>query len=432
MVSCNLVHMFGSNLMFLRIQEMLEGAKASARKIVVFNAMRYRNYRFYWLGQFSSVLAQGMELVAQGWLILQLTNSPFMLGLTGLAHAIPTIALTLVGGVIADRTDRRRIMILAQGTTACVFFGLATLIVTGLVQVWHVMLFAFLSGSLKAFDRPSRYALLPHMVPTEELASAVAMGSAIWQLSRLIGPGIAGTLIYVFGVGTTFYVCCLGSLTAVVLWLMIRMERLPSSNTNRGLLHHMADGLNFIKSNEIFYTLIGMTFFNSIFGLSYVILMPVFARDILQVGSQGFGFLQTTTGAGSLLGVLVVASLARSSRKGWQVIFGAAIFGIFLIGFAFSPWYLLSLGLVFFIGLANQVYMTTIISILQLKVPDQLRGRVMSIFGLTWDLTPVGGTIAGTIAEYAGAPVAVAIGGFMVMAMASSVAVYLPRVRQLE
>jgi len=432
MVSRNLVHMFGSNLMFLRIQGLLEGAKASARTIVMFNAMRYRNYRLYWLGQLSSVLAQGMELVAQGWLILQLTDSPFMLGLTGLAHAIPTIALTLVGGVIADRTDRRRIMILAQGTTACVFFGLATLIVTGLVQVWHVMLFAFLSGSLKAFDRPSRYALLPQMVPTEELASAVAMGSAIWQLSRLIGPGIAGTLIYVFGVGTTFYVCCLGSLTAVVLWLMIRMERLPASNTNRGLLHHMADGLNFIKSNEIFYTLIGMTFFNSIFGLSYVILMPVFARDILQVGSQGFGFLQTTTGAGSLLGVLIVASLARSSRKGWQVIMGAAIFGISLIGFAFSPWYLLSLGLVFFIGLANQVYMTTIISILQLKVPDQLRGRVMSIFGLTWDLTPVGGTIAGTIAEFAGAPVAVAIGGFMVLAMASMVAVYLPRVRQME
>jgi len=432
MVSCNLVHMFGSDLMFLRIQEMLEGAKASARTIVMFNAMRYRNYRLYWLGQLSSVLAQGMELVAQGWLILQLTDSPFMLGLTGLAHAIPTIVLTLVGGVIADRTDRRRIMILAQGTTACVFFGLATLIVTGLVQVWHIMLFAFLSGSLKAFDRPSRYALLPHMVSTEELASAVAMGSAIWQLSRLIGPGIAGTLIYVFGVGTTFYVCCLGSLTAVVLWLMIRMERLPSSNTNRGLLHHMADGLNFIKSNEIFYTLIGMTFFNSIFGLSYVILMLVFARDILQVVSQGFGFLQTTTGAGSLLGVLIVASLARSSRKGWQVIMGAVIFGISLIGFAFSPWYLLSLGLVFFIGLANQVYMTTIISILQLKVPDQLRGRVMSIFGLTWDLTPVGGTIAGTIAEFAGAPVAVAISGFMVMAMASMVAVYLPRVRQME
>lgn len=175
-----------------------------------------------------------------------------------------------------------------------------------------------------------------------------------------------------------------------------------------------------------------MTFFNSIFGLSYVILMPVFARDILQVGSQGFGFLQTTTGAGSLLGVLIVASLARASRKGWQVIMGAAIFGISLIGFAFSPWYLLSLRLVFFIGLANQVYMTTIISILQLKVPDQLRGRVMSIFGLTWDLTPVGGTIAGTIAEFAGAPVAVAICGFMVLAMASMVAVYLPRVRQME
>lgn len=144
MVSCNLVHMFGSNLMFSRIQEMLEGAKASARKIAVFNAMRYRNYRFYWLGQLSSVLAQNMEIVAQSWLVLQLTNSPLMLGLTGLTHAIPTIALTLVGGVIADRTDRRRIMIFTQGTTACLFLSLATLTITGTVRIWHVMLFAFL------------------------------------------------------------------------------------------------------------------------------------------------------------------------------------------------------------------------------------------------------------------------------------------------
>jgi MFS family permease len=418
--------------MLQRIQDRLDVAKASARQLAIFNALRYRNYRLYWLGQLSSVLAQNMEIVAQGWLILQLTDSPFMLGLTGLAHALPTIALTLVGGVIADRADRRRIMILTQGTTACIFFGLATLIITGMVQVWHVMLFAFLSGCLRAFDRPSRYALLPHMVPTEEIASAVAMGSSIWQLSRLVGPGVAGTLIYLSGVGMTFYVCCLGSLTAMVLWIMIRMEQLTPAIINRGLLHHMADGLSFIKRNDIFYTLIGMTFFNSIFGMSYVILMPVFARDILQVGSRGYGFLQTTAGAGSLLGVLIAASLARSTRKGWQAIVGAAIFGTLLMGFAFSQWYLLSLGLVFFIGLANQIYMTIITTVLQLKLPDHLRGRVMSIYGLTWDLTPAGGIISGAVAEYAGAPVAVAIGGLMVTAMALMVAVYLPRVRQLE
>lgn len=433
MVSCNLlVHMFGSNLMFSRIQEMLEGAKASAKKIAVFNAMRYRNFRFYWLGQLSSVLAQNMEIVAQSWLVLQLTSSPLMLGLTGLTHAIPTIALTLVGGVIADRTDRRRIMIFTQGTTACLFLSLATLTITGTVRMWHVMLFAFLSGCLRAFDRPSRYALLPQMVPTEEIPNAVALGSSVWQLNRLAGPAVAGTLIYLFGVGSTFYVCSVGSFTAMVLWIMIRMEQLPSRSTKGGLLQHIAVGLSFIRHNDIYYTLIGMTFFNSIFGMSYVILMPLFARDILQVGSRGYGFLQTTTGAGALLGVLIVATLARFHIKGWQAIIGAVIFGTLLVGFAFSTWYTLSLGLVFFIGLANQVYMTTINSILQLNLPDSLRGRVMSIYGLTYDLTPMGGIISGTIAEYAGVPVAVAIGGFLVLAMASSVAVYLPRVRQLE
>lgn len=270
------------------------------------------------------------------------------------------------------------------------------------------------------------------MVPTEEIPNAVALGSSVWQLNRLAGPAVAGTLIHLFGVGLTFYVCSVGSFTAMVLWIMIRMEQLPSRSTKGGLLQHIAVGLSFIRHNDIYYTLIGMTFFNSMFGMSYVIVMPLFARDILQVGSRGYGFLQTTTGAGALLGVLIVATLSRFHIKGWQAIIGAVTFGTLLVGFAFSTWYTLSLGLVFFIGLANQVYMTTINSILQLNPPDSLRGRVMSIYGLTYDLTPMGGIISGTIAEYAGAPVAVAIGGFLVLAMASSVAVYLPRVRQLQ
>ncbi|MFQ5902394.1 MAG: MFS transporter [Candidatus Binatia bacterium] len=406
--------------------------KRLVTRIAMLGALRYRNYRFYWVGQLASVLAQNMEIIAQGWLVLQLTNSPLMLGLTGLTHAIPTIVLTLVGGVVADLTDRRRIMIFTQGSMSVLFFILATLVVTAKVSMWHVLLFAFLSGCLRAFDRPSRYALLPQMVPREEIANAVALGSSIWQICRLVGPAVAGMLIYLYGVGPTFYVSSLSCLAAVILWFLISLDRHTFGESKRGLIQYMLDGLNFIRGNEIFYTLIGMTFFNSVFGMSYVILMPIFARDILHVGSQGYGFLQTVTGAGALAGTLTVAYLAGSRLKGWQTIIGAVTFGTMIIGFAFSPWYPLSLGLVFFIGLANQVYMTTINTILQLKLPDQLRGRVMGIYGLTWDLMPVGGTISGTIAEYAGAPVAVAIGGFFVATMALSVALYLPQVRRLE
>ena len=181
------------------------------------SALRHRNYRLYWFGQLSSVLAQNMEGVAQSWLVLELTDSPLLLGLTGLSFAAPTIALTLLGGVIADRTDRRRIMILSQSISALTFFLLATLIVLEWVALWHVMSLAFLSGCVRAFDRPSRMALLPQMVPKDDIPNAVAVGGTIWQVNRLVGPAVAGLLIYSLGVGATYFFCFCASLSAVCL-----------------------------------------------------------------------------------------------------------------------------------------------------------------------------------------------------------------------
>lgn len=373
-----------------------------------------------------------MEGVAQSWLVLELTDSPLLLGLTGLTYAAPTIALTLLGGVIADRADRRRIMILAQCASAITFFLLATLIVIEWVALWHVLAAAFLSGCVRAFDRPSRMALLPQMVPKEDIANAVAIGGTIWQLNRLVGPAVAGMLIYLIGIGPTYYFCFCASLSAVLLWLGIRLAPFAPAPASGGVMHHMAEGLNFIRNNEIYYTFIGMTFFNSVFGMSYLILMPVFARSVLDVGSQGFGFLQSAGGAGALIGVLAVAWFSHSRGQSRLAIFGACAFGIFLIGFALSNSYPLSLFLALLLGIASQFYMTIISAILQIHLPNELRGRVMGIYGLTWELMPVGGMIAGAIAEFAGAPMAVGFGGFMVAGMAIAVAVFLPSMRRLE
>jgi MFS family permease len=404
----------------------------SQRLLQALNALRHRNFRLYWFGQLASVLAQNMEGVAQSWLVLELTDSPLMLGLTGLTFAAPTIMLTLLGGVIADRADRRYIMIISQVGFAFNFLIIATLVVTGWIALWHVMALAFLSGCIRAFDRPSRMALLPQMVPKEDIPNAVAVGGTIWQLNRLVGPAVAGMLIYLIGLGATYYFCFFASLGAVCLWHAIRLEHQPTAASPGGLLQHMMDGLNFIRKNEIYYTFIGMTFFNSVFGMSYLILMPVFARNVLSVGSQGFGFLQSAGGAGALCGVLAVATFAHSGGKGRQAIGGAIIFGVLLILFALSRSYALSLVLACALGIASQFYLTTINAILQVNLPDQLRGRVMGIYGLVWDLMPVGGIIAGTIAEFAGAPVAVAMGGAFVALMALAVAVLLPNVRRLE
>jgi MFS family permease len=373
-----------------------------------------------------------MEGIAQSWLVLELTNSPLLLGLTGLAFAIPTITLTLLGGVIADRVDRKRIMIFSQLGSASSFFILATLVIVGWIALWHVMTLAFLSGCIRAFDRPSRMALLPQMVPKEDIPNAVAVGGTIWQLNRLVGPAVAGLLIYLVGIGPTYYFCFFASLSAVCLWLGIRFEHQPTAVSSGGLLQHMMDGLNFIRKNEISYTFISMTFFNSVFGMSYLILMPVFARDVLTVGSQGFGFLQSAGGLGAFCGVLAVAYFSHSRGKGRQAIGGAIIFGILLIFFALSKSYPLSLILACALGIASQFYITMINAVLQVNLPDQLRGRVMGIYGLTWELMPVGGLIAGAIAEYAGAPAAVVVGGAFVAVMALGVAMFSPNMRRLE
>ncbi|HLN87991.1 MAG TPA: MFS transporter, partial [Candidatus Limnocylindrales bacterium] len=279
------------------------------------SALRHRNYRLYWFGQLASVMAQNMEYVAQSWLVLELTNSPLLLGLTGLSQAIPTITLTLVGGAIADRADRRRIMIAAQSAVALLYLLLATLIALKSVALWQVMALAFCSGAVRAFDRPSRMALLPHMVPKVDIPNAVAIGGTIWQLCKFTGPAFAGILIHLVGVAITYYFCFAASLSAIVLWLSIRLEHRYVAAGSSGLLQQMKDGLTFIRDHEIYYTFIGLTFFNSVFGMSYVTLMPVFARDILQVGSRGFGLLQSAGGAGALAGTFLAALLSQTGRQ---------------------------------------------------------------------------------------------------------------------
>lgn len=404
----------------------------SQRILQSVSALKHRNYRLYWFGQLSSVLAQNMESVAQSWLVLELTNSPLLLGVTGLAFSLPTVALTLVGGAIADRADRRRIMILAQFYSVAMYLLLTALVVANSVALWHVMALAFINGCARAFDRPSRMALLPQMVPKEDIPNAVAIGGTIWQLNKLVGPAIAGLLIYLVGIGPTYFVCFLASALSVLLWLAIRLDRQATGPSSRGLMRDMIEGLEFIRKNEIYWVFIGMTFFNSVFGMSYVIMMPVFARDVLQVGSQGFGFLQSAGGAGALTGVLLAAYLSHFPGKGLQAISGAALFGVTLVLFALSGWFTLSLIASFALGVAGQYYMTTIHAVLQMNLPNELRGRVMGIHGLAWELMPIGGLIAGAIAEFAGAPIAVSFGGFMVGGMALAVALFMPRIRRLE
>jgi predicted MFS family arabinose efflux permease len=396
-----------------------------------FSALRHHNYRLFWLAQGLSVTGQTMEHVALGWLVYQITGSPLSLGLTGLMQVIPRIALTLVGGAVADRVDRRLLLVVAQGIVSALYVALATLVYLELIQVWHVWVLSFILGGLRAFDNPTRQAIVPLLVEKEDIPSAVALGNLAWEVPRLIGPSAAGVLISFVGMSTTFYVASIGFILSMLMYTLIRVRRIEA-RPRGSFVQDMGAGLRFVRHNELFAAFIGMVFFNSVFGMSYATLMPVFARDILDVGSEGFGVLQTSIGAGAIVGSLTAARQARMGRRGLRALAGGVAFGALIVAFALSSSFPLSLVLIFLMGLTNSYYMITISTTLQVLVPDDYRGRVMGLWSLTFSLVPLGGAIGGWLAESITVPGAVAIGGALVSIMAIAMAALAPRVRRLD
>ena len=391
-------------------------------RLQVFTALRHSGFRRFWMGMVAAVLGFQIMTVAQGWLIYDLTDSKMALGYVGLAAGLPAIVLNLFGGVIADKVNQRRLLMLTQVISSLGMLALAVLTLTGLVEPWHIIASAFLIGSVQAFDTPTRQALFPHLIDREDMLNAVALNSMVWQGTRVIGPAIGGVIIGTrLGVSPGFFAPFLGFLLMAV---MVSTLRLPPIKRAEGasLLHDMAQGINFVRTNTIFAFLISMTFFNSIFGMSYIFMLPVFARDIFEVGSAGLGVLHAVSGVGAVLGTLITASLGNFRRKGLLVLGGAALFGAFLMLFAATGsifvLFPLSLVFIFCAGVSASMYMITIMSTLQLMVPNELRGRVMGIYGMTWSLLPVGAMQAGAIAEFTSAPVAVAVGGAAVIAFA--------------
>ncbi len=397
-------------------------------------ALRYRNYRLYWLGTLASVTGFQMFQFGQLWLIYQLTGSPLYLGYVGLAQAIPAIVLNLVGGVFADRLNRRILILSTQILNAMLITTLAALTWLDQVEVWHILVVAFGTGAVNAFDQPARQAIYPTLIDHSAIMSAVALNSAIWQGVRSVAPALAGFVIANAGTYTTFYLAAAGFLIMAVVMLRITVPpsegRIPSSP-----IGDLIQGLKFIKGNFVFLFLIGMTFFNSFFGMSYMTMMPIFAVDILAVGAEGQGQLLSISGIGALLITLWFGSHSSIGGEGLRVIGGAVLFGVTIAAFALTAQMVtsfpLALALMFLIGAFSSTYMIAIMSSLQIMVPDEMRGRVMGFYSMTWSIMPLGGMQAGAIANILGAPWALVIGGVAVVLFALGPATLNAQVRNL-
>ncbi len=396
----------------------------------VFEALQYREFRLFWIGQVIGVLGFQMLIISQGWLIYDLTGSKIQLGLVGLSAAIPAIVLNLFGGVVADKINPKLLIMGTQSMAGLTVTVLATLILTGVIQPWHVMVGAFAWGALGAFDQPSRQAMFPHLIDRRSMMNAVALNSMVWQSTRIVGPAMAGIFIDWFGAALTYYLAGAGFFIFVLFLAAVRMPRIVRTRSSSFLLD-MKAGVTYVRNNHIFTFLLGMTFFNSFFGLSYIQLMPVFQKDILGLGASGLGALMAASGVGALTGTLIIASLGDVKRKGAIIIGGAVAFGSLLVLFGYSHWFPVSLVLVALAGGASSIYMILAQSTLQVLVPDEFRGRVMGFWGMTFNIMPLGGFQAGILANYFGAPLTVALGGTAVIAFALLRAARDPEVRQL-
>ena len=289
-------------------------------RLRVFTALRRPGFRRFWTGMVASVMGFQIMMVAQGWLVFDLTGSELYLGYVGLAAGLPAIGLNLIGGVVADKVDQRRLLMVTQTLSSLVMLGLATLVLTELVEIWHVILTSFLIGSVQAFDGPSRQAFFPRLIEREDMMNAVALNSMVWQGTRVIGPAIGGIIIGTrLGASPGFYAAFVGFLLMAIMISTLRVAPVARSQ-GRSVFRDMAEGLAFVRSNRIFTFLIGMTFFNSMFGMSYIFMFPVFASETFDSPKTGLGFLSAATGVGAVLGTLFTASLGNFRRKGWLLL----------------------------------------------------------------------------------------------------------------
>ncbi len=405
----------------------------------MFRALSHRNFRLFLTGAFLSNIGTWMQTVAQGWLVLQLTNSPFWLGLDAFVATAPGFFLTLIGGVFADLIDRRRLLLYTQVAAGLAALGLAILVATEVVNRWMVLGFSFVTGCCMALASPSFLAMTYDLVGREDLANAIAMNSTQFQLSRVVGPTLAGVAFRVFGLAGCFFANAFSFVFVVASLSMVRQEKnlnpAPSHSVRdrRALWRDLVEGFNYVRNRPRVSSLLMVASVNSFFGAPYFTMVPIYARDIFHLGETGLALMMGTAGAGAFFGALLIAYLGDFRRKGWFVLGGAMVFGICITNFALTTRLALSLTFLFGLGFALVVSVALINTLLQKLVTDQMRGRVMSMFILSFMGTmPLGNIIAGAVSSHFGPQRTLAVGGLVITVFAASVAFFNKRLRELH
>jgi MFS family permease len=388
-----------------------------------FRALRHRDYRLFWTGQLVSLMGTWMQTVAQGWLMHRLTESPIMLGLLGFAQFLPVTLFALFAGVVADHMDKRRLILITQTFAMLQALTMAVVVSLGVVQPWMILALAFLLGAVNAFDLPGRQSFFIEMVGREDLSNAIALNSAAFNIARVLGPAVAGLLVGWVGEQACFWLNAVSFVAVIASLTRIRTPGRPTEVGGlRQTLATLGDGVRYALDTPAIRNLLVLLGFAAGLGFQYMVLLPVYARDVLRVGPREYGLMVSAFGLGSLIAAVVMTRRMDRWALRRSLLLGLAASGIGMAVFAWSRALPLTLLMGLLSGFGFITYVATTNTLLQLTTQDRYRGRIMSLYTLMFvGTTPFGALLCGWIGQQAGAPVATSVCALILLAGALSV-----------
>jgi MFS family permease len=399
-----------------------QSAKAF-KKNGMFRALRHRNFRLFWGGALVSNIGNWMQTVAQNWLVLSLTHSPFLLGLVNFVTNAPMLVLGLFGGVVADRNSRKQVLMVTQSLMGGLIMLMALLSFLNVIQFWMVLVIALAIGCVQAFNSPAYQTIALDLVGKDDLMNAIALNSLQFNLTRVIGPSIAGALVVAVGVAACFFLNSLSFLAVIGALLLVRLPAVPAREGKASALREIREGLSYLRRQPAIAALVVLSGIVSILIFPYITLLSVFAQDVFHSDASDYGLLLACVGVGAAVGAMFVASRNDAAKRSPIVFGGAAVSSVTLLIFALSSNLYLSMAILTLVGGSLVVMMATMNTIVQASVPQELRGRVISIYTLSsMGMLPVGNLQAGAVAQSFGAPVAV--GGGAILFAVCAIATY--------
>jgi MFS family permease len=390
-----------------------------------------RDFTLYFVGVVCSLTGYWVRFIAQGWLVYELTGSPWQLGLVGFFTTLPVFLFSPLAGVAVDRFSRRGMLAFTQIGMALVVITLAVLASLNLIQVWQIMVIAFVGGAISAFDWPTRLSLVPNLVEPALLPRAVALNSAAWSGARIGGPVVAGLLLPVVGAAGSFWVAAALFVPVMLALPFIRVRSGGERRAGGNVLSNLKGGYAYVLGNAVLLSLLLMELVPIVFGQTFPTLMPVFVAAVLQQDAGALGWLMAALGVGELIGTLTIALTSVVPRRPISVLIGVAFFGAMMLLFALSRSLPVSMACLALAGIAAAAYSTLNGTLIQQVVEDRYRGRVMSVYSMIWGLTPIGAVELGAVAEGFGAPAAVFVNGLILLLFVLVLAVRAPYLRKM-